>query len=121
MIGCDLLDARRLEGIFKRHKERWIHRILTPLEQKEALLKKSPLLRYAKLFSLKESAVKAIGTLTYPHWKDFEVSHDVYGKPHMQITGDARKHIPYENFTVHITTSDEGYLVLSYVWIQPIF
>jgi phosphopantetheine--protein transferase-like protein len=102
-----------------KYKEKFLSKIFTKTEQKEAFVKKEFVLRFSKLFAAKEAAIKAIGNYEGIKWHDFEITHDKFGKPHLDIGGQAHKNIlfPYKSW---VTLSDEIPFVMAVVYLQPI-
>ena len=61
-IGNDIVDMRRLQASWDRRGQRFLDRIYTPDEQAFANARAHPLHVFAKLYAVKEAAVKALGT-----------------------------------------------------------
>ena len=72
-IGLDVLRVRRIEAVYQRHGERFVERLLHPLERKEFEQSTRPAQYLAKSFAIKEAFVKAMGT------GFFGISHDDVG------------------------------------------
>lgn len=72
-IGLDVLRVKRIEAVYKRHGERFVERLLHPLERKEFEQAARPVQYLAKSFAIKEAFVKAMGT------GFFGISHDDVG------------------------------------------
>ncbi len=119
MIGCDLLDSRRIEKIYAKYGQRFLNKVFTQHEQEQAFIKKECILRFCKLFSAKEAAIKAIGNYHGIKWHDFEITHDEFGKPHIEIKGQAHLNIPFP-YKSWVTLSDEIPFVMAVVYLQPI-
>ena len=72
-IGLDVLRVERIEKTYRRHGERFVARLLHPLERKEYARSKRRVQYLAKSFAVKEAFAKALGT------GFFGVSHDDVG------------------------------------------
>ena len=72
-IGIDVLRVARIAKVYKRHGERFVNRLLHPLERKEFEAAARPVQYLAKSFAIKEAFVKALGT------GFFGVSHEDVG------------------------------------------
>ena len=72
-IGLDVLRVARIAKVHKRHGERFVDRLLHPLERKEYEAAKHPVQYLAKSFAVKEAFVKALGTGLQRELSSFEV------------------------------------------------
>lgn len=92
-LGIDVSRLDRVEKFIERYGERFSRRILTPAETLDCFRVKNPGERVAGCIAAKEAASKALGTgwRRGVHWKCFEVSHEVSGKPTLLIHGRARE------------------------------
>jgi holo-[acyl-carrier protein] synthase len=113
-IGNDLVDCRRIEKTIKRFGSRFVNRVFTPQEQKRVTQRTNHAAGYAKLFSMKEATLKALGTgiakgIT---WQDVELFREYKNAPYVELFGGAsealKKQTP-EGYKahVHISVSDE--------------
>ena len=112
-IGLDVLRVKRIEAVYKRHGERFVERLLHPLERKEfeAAGKKAQYL--AKSFAIKEAFVKALGT------GFFGVAHDdvgairkASGKPELVFSKRLSARLKKLKIkATHVSLSDEGGIV----------
>jgi len=90
-IGTDILRIARVEDVVGRLGNRFVSRILTPLEQEEYRLSQVPHRLLAKRFAAKEAIAKALGTGIGRgvSWQDITIGHDDKGAPQVHLTGGA--------------------------------
>ncbi len=87
--GVDLIEIERIEAAIKRHGERFLKRIFTPLELLEARGNPSSL---AARFAAKEAVSKALGCGIGPvSWQEIEVRRGLANRPMLYLTGEAAK------------------------------
>ena len=60
--GIDLVDFPRIEDLMKRHEDRFLNRVFTQREQKDATAVKNRIEKLAGRFAAKEAVLKLIGT-----------------------------------------------------------
>ena len=89
----DLVECERIERILKQHRERFLARILTPLERCYCERMKNPVPHIAGRFAAKEAILKAIGTGWRGQiaWTDIEIENDPAGQPHVSLSGHTRE------------------------------
>lgn len=97
-IGTDLVDCRRIEGVYERLGERFVKRLLSPKEEKIFRLRslhKSPASFLAKAFAAKEAVLKALGTGLSQgiRWHDVVVGRTENRKPTVWLEGEALRHL----------------------------
>ena len=87
--GIDLIETARIERVWKEHPDRFLSRILTPLERAYCEKHKNPVPRIAGRFAAKEAILKMIGTGWRGQiaWTDIEIENDDAGQPHVTLTG----------------------------------
>ena len=122
-IGIDLVDARRIQNSINQFGDRFIDRIFTPYEKRHCLAKSLPYLGFAKIFAVKEAAIKAISRTQGMTWHDFELSHNKDGKPLLNLYGGALKNANLfsgseKPITIHVSVSDEPPYATAYVIIE---
>jgi holo-[acyl-carrier protein] synthase len=113
-IGSDLIDIRRIEKTIERFGDRFIERVFTPLERKKAESRAERVATYAKRFAAKEACSKALGTgfRRGTFWRDMGVVNLPSGRPTLELTGGARKHLealtpPGHTARIDVTITDE--------------
>jgi holo-[acyl-carrier protein] synthase len=112
-IGLDVLRVKRIEAVYKRHGERFVERLLHPLERKEFEAAARPVQYLAKSFAIKEAFVKAMGT------GFFGISHDDVGAVRKQsgqpvFVFSKRLKARLKRLKIratHVSLSDEGGIV----------
>ena len=92
-VGIDLVDIKRLNKVFERHKEKFKKRIFTQHEIEECEKRKNYKECYAARFAAKEAFSKAIGTGMRKgiRFKDIEVVNLPSGKPILKLYGKAKE------------------------------
>ena len=91
--GIDLVDCPRIEELVKRHGERFINRVFTPVEQAYAKANKNELEKLAGRFAAKEAVLKLVGTGWRGKiaWTDIEVINNSLGQPEIVLKGEVKK------------------------------
>jgi len=91
-IGTDILQIKRIEDVVDRLGDRFVKRILTPVEQAEYNASPLPNRLLAKRFAAKEAIAKALGTGIGRgvSWQDITIAHDANGAPVVELAGGAR-------------------------------
>jgi len=87
--GIDIVEIARLERLWQSHAERFLQRVYTPAEQAYCLDSRTPAIRLAGRFAVKEAVFKALGTGWRGglEWTDVETLPDPLGKPLLSVTG----------------------------------
>ena len=89
-LGTDIVSIERIAKVLDKNKEQFINRICTKNEKKELVKCNDLPMKLAKLWSVKEAAVKALGTgLRGMQLKDICVKSDALGKPELCLYGSA--------------------------------
>ena len=112
-IGIDVLRVARIARVYKRHGDRFVNRLLHPLERREFEAAASPVQYLAKSFAIKEAFVKALGT------GFFGVSHEdvgavrkALGKPEFVFSRRLQARLKRLKIKrAHVSLSDEGGIV----------
>lgn len=94
-IGNDLCDIRRIEKTIARYGERFLLRVFTEEERRKAFSRAHPARTLAKRFAAKEAATKALGTgfRDGVHFRDIGVVNAISGRPTLELTGGAARHL----------------------------
>ncbi len=132
-VGTDLISVKRIENLIFKFKEKFEEKIFTQNEITKAHLLKyvpeeiSPRAKfYAKRFAAKEAFSKALGLGIGRgvDFKDIEIDNDVLGKPFIRILNQKeqfiRNHFNCQNFTIHLSLSDEESSASAFVVIEKI-
>jgi len=104
--GIDLVDCPRIEGMVKRHGERFINRVFTTTEQAYAEANKNKIEKLAGRFAAKEAVLKLLGTGWRGKiaWTDIEIINNSLGQPEVTLDGEVKK-IADELGIKHISVS----------------
>ncbi len=91
-IGIDICSIDRIEGIYKRHGDRFINRIFTPGEVAYCFKKKNPFPHLAGIFAAKEATKKAFrDRLNEIAIDEIEVVHLASGRPMLKLAGTSEE------------------------------
>jgi len=120
-IGTDILSLDRVAGVFDRHGDHAVQRLLLPEAYKLFALSKNPVRFLAMRFAAKEAIVKAMGTgFSNGMWiRDCGTLPDRLGKP--EIIFSARGHAKCEELGIcggHLTLTDEAGLVVAFAVLE---
>ena len=86
-VGVDLIEISRIEGVLKRHGERFLQRVYTERELAYAAGRLSAL---AARWAAKEATAKALGTgIGAVRFCEIEIVCDGCGKPELYLHGAA--------------------------------
>ena len=119
-IGTDIVAVERLRGLWERHGERSLTKLLAPAEM-PAFARAPDKGRFlAKRFAAKEAFAKALGTgvrspATLPA---IAVSHDELGKPMLQFSPELASLLASRCLTAHLSISDEADYAVAYVILE---
>jgi len=91
--GIDLVDFGRIEGMLEKHPQRFLDRVFTPTEQRDAEQTKNRIEKLAGRFAAKEAVMKLIGTgwRDGVAWTDIEVVNNPLGQPIVNISGKVKE------------------------------
>lgn len=91
--GIDLIECKRIEGVWRQHEDRFLTRILTPRERAYCERHRHPVPRIAGRFAAKEAVLKVLGTGWRGSiaWTDIEVTNDEAGRPSVALSGTCRE------------------------------
>lgn len=121
-IGTDIVAVKRLQGMWERHGERVLEKLLAPQEVAEfaqaAVAAKGRFL--AKRFAAKEAFCKALGTgVRAPALLPaIAVAHDELGKPVMVFHGQLAEMIENQRLMVYLSLSDEAEYAVAFVVLE---
>lgn len=84
-VGVDIIEISRVRSVLRRHPERFLERVFTPVE---VAFCRGRLGELAARFAAKEAVMKALGTgVRGVAWRDIEVLPDNRGKPLVYLYG----------------------------------
>jgi len=87
-VGVDIIEIERIEAALRRHGQRFLQRVYTPMEQ---VYCRGRVPELAARFAAKEAISKALGTgMRGIAWQEMEVLCDQRGKPLIHLHGRAR-------------------------------
>lgn len=119
-IGTDIVAIARLQGMWDRHGEKALDKLLAPSELAgfQAASDKGRFL--AKRFAAKEAFAKALGTGVRPPavLPAIAVSHDELGKPLFAFHGQLAEKIKTDGLAAHLSISDEAEFAIAYVILE---
>ncbi len=102
--GVDAIEIKRIEGVLRRHGQRFLDRIFTPAEVRYCRGRAREL---AARFAAKEAVSKALGTgMRGIRWREMEVVPDRRGKPHVRLHGAAKeraRNLGIEDLAISLT------------------
>ena len=89
--GIDIVAIPRIKRLYERHGDRFLRRLLTPVEQAAVSQMANPLPRLAGRFAAKEAVMKALrtGWGAGVNFTQIEVVNDSTGAPTVRLTGAA--------------------------------
>ena len=119
-IGTDIVAVARLRGMWERHGERVLEKLLTPREIEEFATAADKGRFLAKRFAAKEAFAKALGTGIRPPatLTAIGVGHDELGKPIIECYGQLEKMVKIKILKTHLSISDEADYAVAYVILE---
>ena len=119
-IGTDIVAVKRLQGMWERHGERVLEKLLAPQELAEFAEAAVKARFLAKRFAAKEAFCKALGTGVRPPavLPAIAVAHDKLGKPILAFRGQLAEMIENQGLSVHLSLSDEAEYAIAYVIVE---
>lgn len=115
-IGTDIVRVERIRQIYERHPQRFVERLLLPVELEAFKNYSRPVRFLAMRFAAKEAIVKAMGTgFAHGMWiRDTGIVANTWGRP--EIIWSARGRALCDKLGIgegHITLTDEADLVVA--------
>ena len=120
-IGIDVIQPHRVARLLDKYGERFVNRVLTPLEQPRYARTKQQVLFLANRFAAKEAFSKAIGTgFRYPvTLQCISVVQNSAGKPGFSFNEQLAELLRGRGITGHhLTISDESSLACACVVLE---
>lgn len=119
-IGTDIVAVSRLRGMWERHGDRVLDKLLAPQEMDDFARAADKGRFLAKRFAAKEAFSKALGTGVRPPatLPAIAVSHDDLGKPILAFHGQLEKMLTNQNLKAHLSISDEAEYAVAYVVLE---
>lgn len=120
-IGHDITENNRIRNLLELYSDKFITRILTPLEQEIFIKKKDKVRFLAKRFAAKEAFAKACGTgLREPIiLQNISILNDDLGKPYFKFSIEITKWLIQNKINhCHLSISDEINLSSAFVILE---
>ena len=120
-IGIDVIQPHRVARLLEKYGDRFVKRVLTPLEQPRYLRSAQPVLFLANRFAAKEAFSKAMGTgFRYPvTLQCISVVQNSAGKPGLAFNEALEEMVQRNGITGHyLTISDESNLACACVVLE---
>lgn len=119
-IGTDIVAVARLRGMWERHGDKALEKLLAP--QEFAAFDQAPDKgRFlAKRFAAKEAFAKAFGTGVRPPvlLPAIAVAHDSLGRPFFEFCGQLAETVENQRLCAHLSISDEAEYAVAYVILE---
>ena len=125
-LGTDIVSVERIATVLEKNKAHFIDRICTENEKKYVSECADIKVKLAKIWAVKEAAVKALGTgfVQGISFKDIELRHDILGKPDIAFSGKAleflKKKCDDKEANVLVSLSDDKPFAQAVVVIEKI-
>jgi holo-[acyl-carrier protein] synthase len=119
-IGTDIVAVARLRGMWERHGDRALDKLLAPSERADFARAADKGRFLAKRFAAKEAFAKAFGSGVRPPvlLPAIGVSHDELGKPVFEFHGQLAEIIDSRRLNAHLSISDEAEYAVAYVLLE---
>ena len=119
-IGTDIVAVKRLQGMWERHGDKALKRLLAPQEMTDFTKAADKGRFLATRFAAKEAFSKALGTGIRPPavFSAIAVNHDELGKPILDFCGQLAEMIKNQGLTAHLSLSDEADYAIAYVILE---
>lgn len=119
-IGTDIVAVARLRGMWERHGDKLLEKVLAPQEMPEFTRAADKGRFLAKRFAAKEAFSKALGTGVRPPatLPAIAVGHDDLGKPVLDFSPKLSALLQEKNLKAHLSISDEADYAVAYVILE---
>lgn len=119
-IGTDIVAVTRLRGMWERHGDKALEKLLAPQEMTEFAKAADKGRFLAKRFAAKEAFSKALGTGVRPPatLPAIVVIHDDLGKPVLDFAPKLGALLREKNLKAHLSISDEADYAVAYVILE---
>jgi holo-[acyl-carrier protein] synthase len=126
-IGSDVIETARIRAAFERHGERFVERILGPIELAvhRRRAQRSPqrgLAYLATRFAAKEAISKALGLgMRSPMtWRAVQIVNAGSGKPEAVASGELAQFIEQRGLRLHVSVSDLENLAIAHAVAETV-
>ena len=119
-IGTDIVAVARLRGMWERHGDRALDKLLAPQEMADFAKAADKGRFLAKRFAAKEAFGKAlgIGVATPATLPNIAVVHDELGKPSFAYAPELAQLLDQRGLIAHLSISDEKEFALAFVVLE---
>ncbi len=119
-IGTDIVAVARLRGMWERHGDKALDKLLAPDELGDFASAADKGRFLAKRFAAKEAFAKAFGSGVRPPvlLPAIAISHDELGKPVFNFHGQLAEIVENRRLTAHLSISDEAEYAVAYVLLE---
>jgi holo-[acyl-carrier protein] synthase len=119
-IGTDIVAVARLRGMWERHGDKALDKLLAPDELDDFARAADKGRFLAKRFAAKEAFAKAFGSGVRPPvlLPAIAVGHDELGKPVFNFHGQLAEIVANRRLTAHLSISDEAEYAVAYVLLE---
>jgi holo-[acyl-carrier protein] synthase len=121
-VGTDLVAIERMRGLWQRHGERALEKLLAPEERADCRTSTDPARFLAKRFAAKEALGKALGTgiRTPVLLPAIAIIHDELGRPGFALADELAEWIAERRLNAHLSLSDEAEQALAFVVVEKV-
>lgn len=107
-LGIDIVEVKRIENLYRKFGEKFLHRIFTDNEINYCFSRKNSFHSLAGRFAIKEAVLKAlgIGMTSGFSFKDIEVINLERGKPIVILNGKLKEMLGNRKIEISISHSD---------------
>ncbi len=104
-IGIDIVDIDRMTRVINRWGDKFLKKILTPVEYDYCKNKSGQSASVAARFAVKEALYKALPAAVQPGvgWLDIEVMNDTFGRPHINVFNSLNRLM--DDYVIHVSIS----------------
>jgi len=119
-IGTDIAAVARLQGLYDRHGQAALERLLAPAELAEFERAPDKGRFLAKRFAAKEAFAKALGTGLRPPalLPNIAIGHDALGKPVLEFAPELAALVAQRGLIAHLSISDEREYAVAFVVLE---
>jgi len=119
-IGTDIVAVARLRGMWERHGDKVLDKLLAPQEMADFARAADKGRFLAKRFAAKEAFAKAYGTGVRPPvlLPAIAVGHDALGRPLLEYCGPLAETMEKQGLQAHLSISDEADYAVAYVLLE---
>jgi len=119
-IGTDIAAVARLAGLYERHGDSALEKLLAPSEMEDFARAPDKGRFLAKRFAAKEALAKALGTgLRGPaSLPNIAIAHDALGKPLFDFAPELAARLAEQGLVAHLSISDERDHAVAFVILE---